>query len=166
MRWRRVGMVGRDSVRAVTSPPKKSSFGSTESRPTVRPMIPGLRSSIRVPSRARRPGRSMAHQTLVSVSSSRRISKWPPVWGLRPRSRAGMTRESFNTSTSPLRRWSSRRETGRCSMDWESRRATSRRDWSRAGGGPGGDQCRAESRFRNLRCAIQTASGNMVTSGE
>ena len=51
--------------------------------------------------RARLPGRSIAHQSLRAFSSSNRISNWPPERALAPRNRAGMTRELFNTSTSP-----------------------------------------------------------------
>src|SRR5260370_443328 len=65
------------------------------------------RKAIRVPTRARLPGRSIAHQSFTEFSSSKKISNCPPVWTLTPRRRAGITRELFRTRTSPRRRYSS-----------------------------------------------------------
>ena len=68
-------------------------------------------------------------------SSSRRISNLPPVRALAPCNRAGNTRESFNTSTSPARKKSGKSANRRCSILPLPRCRTSSRDASRRGAG-------------------------------
>ena len=51
--------------------------------------------------RALLPGRSITHQSFGAFSSSSKTSNLPPVLAFTLRNLAGITRESFNTSTSP-----------------------------------------------------------------
>ena len=83
---------------------------------------------MRVPTRARLPGRSRVHQSLVSFSSTSRISNLPPVLAFTPRKRAGTTRESLSTSTSSGRRYSIMSLNRRCSSRRPSRCRSSSRD--------------------------------------
>jgi hypothetical protein len=93
------------------------------------------RIDIWVPTRARFPGRIIAHQSFVATSLSKKISNSPPVSSFTPRSRAEITRESFRTSTSPdVNRWMTLRNCS-CPIFPDFRLRTSNRDWSRAESG-------------------------------
>ena len=94
------------------------------------------------------PGRIIAHQSLGAFSSSNKISNRPPVLALMPRNRAGMTRELFNTSTSPARRNPSKSRNRRCSTRPPARCKTSSRDSSRLERGMLGDQFRRQGKIK------------------
>jgi len=106
------------------------------------------------PGRIRFPGRTIAHQHPGLASSSRRSSTRPGESARRPSNRAGITRESFITSTSPGWSWSTRSMNRPCRQAPVDRSNCINRDPSRSGAGcwainsPGSSKSKSDTRMQ------------------